>query len=33
VAGGGNRQEFGKALDQAHDDRLDGEKNVHVCFN
>jgi hypothetical protein len=25
VAGGGNRQEFGEALDQAHDDRFEGE--------
>jgi hypothetical protein len=32
VTGGGNRQELGKALDEAHDDRFQGENDVHVVL-
>jgi hypothetical protein len=29
VAGGGDRQELSEALDEAHDDRFQGENDVH----
>jgi hypothetical protein len=32
VAGGRNRKEFSETLDQAHDDCLNGENDIHGVF-
>jgi hypothetical protein len=32
VSGGRDRQEFGEALDEAHDDRFQGENDIHLVY-